>query len=702
MKLFKKEYKSVYTVTIVLTMFFLILYMIDFGLSTSLVLSELENKWHDTKFGDTLRLLRKAYIIPPLKKADERILIVGIDNKTLLRYGWPMPRIYYKPLIENLNKYGVKVIGLDIMFVDRDRTEPKNDIIFSETVKKNKNVVIAVSLDENGNINLPIKELRDNTTNFASISAGMMLDVDGKIRRVYPFITEIIINGKNLTFSYKDICNSCDDLKNVGLPLLGTYLYSYYSGVDLKELYKKWHNEYGDRSLILNFRESKFNSSTVMYDYVSAKDVIEDSVDEKLKKRLKDAIVIVGSVAQGTFDHYPTSIHQQTPGVEIHALCIDNLLNDDYLRNVKFYIFLPVFLLAIWLPVLLIKKSVLKLSLYNFLFDIIILWLSIVLIKLRYDFYFAVYFIVNLVSYIYVIAYKSIVEDRQKRWIKNTFSQYLSPDVVNIIVSDPSKLKLGGEKKDMTVFFMDIAGFTSISERLSPEEVTNLLNTYLSELSDIILSKRGVIDKYIGDCIMAFWNAPLDIPDHRTLAVKSALECLEKIKELNIKCEIAGGINVRIGINSGSAVVGNMGSNRRFSYTVLGDTVNLASRLEGANKFFNTSCMVSDDVYAEAKQNVIFNYIGDILVVGKNQPIRVWRPFKLKDKMDENDNEFVKNYDDGIKYFYSRDYKNAHVSFEKAYSIINDNLCKFYMSQSEKFIKDGDSDFNGVFNIKSK
>lgn len=696
--IFKKEYKSVYYVMIALSLFFIVFYVIDFLVETSLYLSSAERKWYDIKFGEFGFLRGK--LAPELKKGDKRIIIAGIDDDTLKAYGWPMPRKYYKNVIENLNKYGAKVIGFDVLLMDPDRTHPENDTIFSDAIKKNKNVVLGFSLDSAGEVILPTKKLLESTTNLASLSAAMMLDGDGKMRKIYPFMSQIFLKDREITYSYDKICSNCP---SVGFPLLGAYIYSFYSGVDLSSLYEKWHSEFGDKSFVINFRKPLYDSVTAMYYYLSIKDVIEDKIPEEAKKRLKDSMVFVGSVAQGAFDHYPTPVKDHTPGVEIHAVCADNLLNNDYLIGVKWYAVILVMLFYIWLPGFLIKKSVPVLSVYNFFALFFLMWFSLVMVSYRYDFYFTTFFIPNLVSYIYVIAYKSIVEDRQKRWIKNTFSQYLSPEVVDIVVKDPSKLKLGGDKKDMSIFFMDIAGFTTMSEKLSPEEVTNLLNNYLSELSEVILKNKGVIDKYIGDCIMAFWNAPVDVSNHRTWAAKAAIECVEKIKELNDKNRGRSEVNVRIGINSGQTVVGNMGSNKRFSYTVLGDNVNLASRLEGANKYFHTKIMVSDDVYSEAKNEIVFKYIGDILVVGKTQSVRVWEPYKLKEKMDEKDLEFIKNFENGIKYFYDKDYVKSVEYFRNAYGILpGDSLTEFYLKISEEFSQKGDGGFDGVFNIRSK
>jgi len=687
--IFKREYKSVYIVSSILTVFFALLFIIEMRLDVSVIFKNLENKWHDLKFSQNI--VGNYH----LKEPDKRIIIVVIDDKTLNKYGWPLPRRYYATLIENLNSYGVKVIGLDVLFFDEDKGNTQNDEIFAKALSKNKNVVLAVSLDDKGRLRLPLGKFLLSTDNFASVSSTFLIDNDGSIRRFYVFMPSMYLpDGKEALYLYKEIRK---DLIYGNLPvaLLGAYLYSKYLGISLEDLYKK----YKDNLYYINFRRI-IPENYFIHDTISFSDIIENKIDDNWKKRLKDAIVFVGTGAQAAFDHFPTSVHPHTPGVEVHAFACDNLLHNDYLRRVPFIIEILVLLISIWLPVILISKSVFKMSIYNFIFIVILMFVSIFLVSKNLNFHFAPYFISNIVLYTYVVAYKSIVEDRQKRWIKNTFSQYLSPEVVDVLVKDPSKLKLGGERKDMTVFFMDIAGFTSMSEKMTPEGVTNILNEYLSQLSDVILSKKGVIDKYIGDCIMAFWNAPVDVDKHRTLAVEAALSCLSTIKEINEKKKF--NIGVRIGINSGEVVVGNMGSKKRFSYTVLGDNVNLASRLEGANKFFHTNIMVSDDVYKEAKEEFIFKYIGEILVVGKTLPVKVWEPYKKISEMNEKDREFMRNFENGIKYFYEKNYSSAKEFFLKAKTIFeNDELVVFYLNFIDELEK-GKMEFDGVFNIRSK
>jgi len=209
------------------------------------------------------------------------------------------------------------------------------------------------------------------------------------------------------------------------------------------------------------------------------------------------------------------------------------------------------------------------------------------------------------------------------------------------------------------------------------------------------------VDKYIGDCIMAFWNAPLDQEGHRTLACYAGIDCIKKIKELNIGSE--NKTSVRIGINSGNMVVGNMGSNMRFAYTVLGDNVNLASRLEGANKFFHSKIMISEDVYNEAKNKIVARFLGKIRVVGKAIPVNVYEPLYKIDDKDLKLEKIFERYQKGIEYFYNREYEKARDYFNESLNIdAEDGPSAFYKELSEDYAKDGDKNFDGIFNLTSK
>jgi adenylate cyclase len=217
-------------------------------------------------------------------------------------------------------------------------------------------------------------------------------------------------------------------------------------------------------------------------------------------------------------------------------------------------------------------------------------------------------------------------EGRQKAFLKRAFKHYLGADVIDQIIADPGRLQLGGEKRDLTIFFSDIEKFSSFSEKLDPETLTSLLNEYLSDMTDIILAEGGYLDKYIGDAIVAFWNAPIDQPDHAVRACRAVLRCHRMLAERRAAYQQRTGvvIKARIGIHTGEVTVGNMGSRDRFNYTILGDAANLASRLEGANKVFGTYNMVSEVTWSRTQGRFLGRELGRIRVVGREQPVRVY------------------------------------------------------------------------------
>ncbi|MEK7657364.1 MAG: adenylate/guanylate cyclase domain-containing protein, partial [Elusimicrobiota bacterium] len=265
----------------------------------------------------------------------------------------------------------------------------------------------------------------------------------------------------------------------------------------------------------------------------------------------------------------------------------------------------------------------------------------------------------------------------------------------------------GGDKRDMTVFFLDIAHFTTISEKMTPEDLIKFLNHYLTALTDVILSNKGVVDKYIGDCVMAFWNAPLDTPGHRSLACKAAAECIEVIERLNkeyVDPSMPEKPAVRIGLNSGEVVVGNTGSARKLAYTVLGDEVNLASRLEGANKFFGSTVMASESTYKEAKDTVEARVLGQVRVVGKAIPIRVYELLSKKGGLSEAWKKALPLYEDGVTLYLARDFNGAKARFKEVQQLVpGDKPSKLYLSVCEDYsvIPPG-SDWDGVFNLTAK
>ncbi len=305
-----------------------------------------------------------------------------------------------------------------------------------------------------------------------------------------------------------------------------------------------------------------------------------------------------------------------------------------------------------------------------------------------------------------ITSMKFIGEESQRRFIKSAFSQYLSPDVIENIIVHPEALRLGGESRTITVFFSDVQGFTSLSERMSPKELVSFLNEYLSAMTDIILSHSGTVDKYIGDAIMAFYGAPHELPDQAVRACMATIEMKRRLRELQDHWRSLGqeAIRMRIGINTGEAVVGNMGSHNRMNYTAMGDTVNLASRLEGANKFYGSSAMISESTYLLSADAVEARDLDVIRVVGKTEPIRIYELLGRKGTLPTHMNDMLDKYNRGIEYFRQKEWKQALKAFRDAVRAVpDDGPSVAYIERCEKFLKRPPSrDWDGVYTMKSK
>ena len=291
-------------------------------------------------------------------------------------------------------------------------------------------------------------------------------------------------------------------------------------------------------------------------------------------------------------------------------------------------------------------------------------------------------------------------EEAAKLQIKGAFQQYVAPEVINEILKDPEKLKLGGEKKELTIFFSDLQGFTSISEGMDPESLTAFLNDYLSEMTDIIHAEGGTIDKYEGDAIVAFWNAPLDVDEHAVRAVRAALRCQAGLTnmQLNIPQHIGKDLRMRIGIHTGPAVVGNMGSHTRFDYTVIGDAVNLASRLEGANKQFGTYTMISEASRELLQDQFATRELARLNVVGRSQAVVVFEPMFPEEYEHKKDN--LKTFHQGLSLFYNGEFKSALKTFSSIQKI--DPAAATYATRCRTFIDNPPSHWQGVWVMETK
>ena len=347
--------------------------------------------------------------------------------------------------------------------------------------------------------------------------------------------------------------------------------------------------------------------------------------------KLKDRLVLIGATAAGIGDSAVTPFQQMNYfGVEAHANFIANILQGRFIRRGNREILIDIFSLLFFslaAGFVLTKASPWRATaitlvllgafwlLAGYLFASQHMWIAIVLPSATLG-----------MNYAGIISYRLFFEEREKRKIRGVFQHYVHPAIVEQMVQHPEDLKLGGEEKELSAMFCDIRGFTTLSEKLSPTALVELLNEFFSAMTDVVIRNRGTLDKYIGDAIMAFWGAPYPQADHAVRSCRATLEMLELLTRLQARWEVRNlpRIDVGVGINSGPMVVGNTGSEKRFNYTIMGDNVNLASRLEGINKQFGTHVIISESTWTAVRDQFVSREIDLIRMQGKMKPVRIF------------------------------------------------------------------------------
>ena len=414
--------------------------------------------------------------------------------------------------------------------------------------------------------------------------------------------------------------------------------------------------------------------------------------------------------ALGLYDLRPTPFSPTTPGVYIHAMAVQNMVDGRYLERfygIALYESLVYLLLALVLGLLLPQipawsgiLATLGVSGGFYLFDSMVVfpsgtWMLIIFPILEA---FTIFLAISVYGY--------LTEGREKRKIRQAFQFYLTKSVVDEVLQEPKKLKLGGEKRVCTVLFSDIRGFTTISERLEADQLVALLNEYLTPMTNLVFKYDGTLDKYMGDAIMAIFGAPVAHADHAIRACKTALEMMVELKTLQAGWRERGlpELDVGIGLNTGPMSVGNMGSEIRFDYTVMGDNVNLGSRLEGINKQYGTNIIISEYTYEAAKGTIFARELDSVRVKGKREPVRI---YELLGSGEPNETQalLIDRFSNGIRLYKAQHWNEAKAIFEEVRDDIapNDYTSRTYIKRCESMAANppGD-DWDGVFTMTSK
>ena len=425
----------------------------------------------------------------------------------------------------------------------------------------------------------------------------------------------------------------------------------------------------------------------------------------------KDKIVMVGATAIAIYDirNTPLSSSGEYPGLEIHATVINNIITNNFLKKPKWttiFDALAIIIIGLFTGMVVRRVGALKGILFSsslfILYILITYWLFMywgIWVTIIYP------LIALVLVYISLTVYRYLSEERERKKIKGAFTHYLSSSVVNELLKHPEKLKLGGDRKDLSVLFSDIRGFTTIAEGLTPEEVVHLLNEYLTVMTDIVIKNNGLLDKYMGDAIMALYGAPLDLPDHPSRACHSALEMMTELEKLNQKWVAEGKhpIDIGIGINTGPMIVGNMGSVERFDFTAMGDSVNLGSRLEGVNKSYKTNIIISEFTFERVKNDFTCMELDSVRVKGKKRPVKIYSLVGYKNLSDIQE-EVINQFNQGIAFYKKGKWDTAIHIFENIAAMDPDlYAAHVYIERCFDLKKNPPSaDWDGVYTMITK
>jgi len=699
------------------------------------------------KINDAMFLLRGEI------QGDQNIVIVDIDEKSLKKLGqWPWSRDKVARLLENLKEDGAAIIGIDVVFAEPDNSSPKAvfrklgiensniadyDRILGETIAQTPTIVgyvFALSNDGVAPENTP-------TTNAVVIEKNK--PADSFLVKPYRAVLNIPLIQENAYSS--GYFNTIPDKDGVvrSVPLVMEYDGIIYPSLSLEMIRimlneRKITLEYdergvnrimvGDRVIPTDFYGRmmvNYRGSAKSYRYISAADIYNKKIDPSL---IEGKIVLLGTSAAGLLDLRSTPFDSAYPGVEVHANVMDNIINQTFIAQpiwavgvdiitilaVPFLIFGILLLssaMASFAAFIALNAGIIGGHYYLMMREGIVLNTLIPLLAM-----IALFLAGQVINY--------FLEIKQKEMIKGKFARKVSPAVMNDILSSTTEDILAGTEREITIFFSDMRNFTNISEVLgNPKGLIRFMNAYMEPMTEIIIKSGGTVDKFIGDAIMAYWNAPLAIENHADKAVSAALEQLHGLDKLNniLKknpdfAKVADMaekngmpiVDIGIGINTGIAIVGEMGTRGRSDYTVIGDTINLGSRLESLCKYYNSRLNISGFTKQALKGEYIFRFLDLVTVKGKNEPVEIWQIHDYDRLMkhtlypvskEELDKE-LKRYHEAIELYKTGLFAEALAIFREVESWenkTNRSIYKIYIDRCEHYIQNPPESFNGVF-----
>ena len=688
------------------------------------------------------------------RSISNQIKIVAVDEKSLEKEGrWPWSRRKLAQLVDRLAEADAAAVGFDIFFPEHENYIPPE--LFEERIKRQKTESMnaeeltnwyqklnnadrqfAQSIERSGRVILGFfvnpadQELTPEELeqlDFSQYSIVQRFDDRTQplpLRQIFSVGLSIpeLMNAANAA-GYVSFVPEMDGVVRWVPTLMqhGEYMFPPLSlqllreavksplavnifgfGIDKMALGESLIPVKENGDILINYYGPAFT-----FEHISATDVLSGKVG---KEDLSGAIILVGATAAGIHDIHVSPFGPLYPGVEIHANIMESILQNDFLMRPEWLRILDLLMIAV--SGLLLGLVSQKYKAYGAATFLVIGMLG----YLAFDFYLFTQkgLWVNTVYPIFtqIFVYSGLAlyhfgfEQREKRFIKGAFSQYMAPTVVNQLVENPGLLKLGGERQVITAFFSDVAGFSSLSEKLEPEKLVNLLNEYLTAMTDIVLKYEGTVDKFEGDAIIAFFGAPLVFNDHALRTCLVSVEMQECLDSMRTEWRNQGEpeLFMRIGINTGPAVVGNMGSKTRMDYTMMGDSVNLAARLEGVNKHYKTSTMISESTYEQAKDGIEARELDLIRVVGKLEPVKIYELLGKKGEISKILQQVLPIFNEGYELYKRKEWAKGADCFQRVLEIDEeDGPSLTYLERCMTFQSNAPAeDWDGVYVMESK
>ncbi len=600
-------------------------------------------------------------------EADPSAVIIAIDDASLAKLGrWPWPRTIHADLIDRLSAMGAKAIAYDVNFPEPSDTG--SDLRLAEAVRHAANVVMPIELSfsvSDGRLVFdPTKIVQPiPSVQSAAKSSGFTntpLDEDSIVRRVP--LTVMDPSGSPVRHFAYEAATLANRAPQGEIP----------------------RDRYG--RILINFPNEPGRS----FKTYAAADVIQGLVEPAA---IDGKVVFVGATARDLHDeqNVATSRGQPMPGVEIHASIYDTLVSRRWLSPADPWVQAALLVLIGILFGLLVPYLRPRYSLPGAL-AIWLAWIVSAIILFDRGLVIDIVWptLVIFFGYAALVLERWLDTEAQRRKLRSAFSRYVSHSVVESIMRNPDKLKLGGERRNMSVLFSDLRGFTTLSEGLTPEKLVEVLNTYLNEMTKIVFDEGGVLDKYIGDAVMAFWNAPFDQPDHVQRSVRCAVRMRDKLKAMNREGDFPKGIELKVGVgvNTGDMVVGNIGAETRYDYTVIGDSVNLASRTESLCKEYGANIIITQNTRAMLGDGFHTRLLDQVAVKGKKEPIRLYEVLGMTGEVQDTDIAYAQRFETALSDYFARRFTEAAEEARKLLAAKPDDVAaQKLLERSEIYIQ---------------